>query len=722
MKHPAEIELKKVGTNNLQDIDVSFPIGALSVVTGVSGSGKSSLVFDTLYGEAYRRYVESLSSFARQYLKALPKPKVGSVENLPPAIAVKQARSGATSRSTVGTMTEIADLLRVVFTHLSEIYCFHCDLPVKKYSGEQIAKEVQASRRGEKVLILAPLKSWKGMKGTELKTQLGAQGFSRLLLDGEIVKIESVKVAELWDAHVVIDRISVGAGSLRRLAEASTLALKVGRESCAVAAQDSLEKLRVFSAKLECSSCERVFYEPTIALFSFNHPYGACSKCQGFGAEPVIDYKKTIPDMNASLKTKGVAVWNWGKHDEMYYWARDSAKARKISLTKPFSDYTASDWRWLKEGDGKDFNGIEGYYKWLVSKRHKAHYRIHAARYRKYVTCGQCDGARLNQQALACVVDQKNIATVSALSVLELSAWIKSIDALDGKLSSDQERRVMGVKEALEELNARLAYLQKVGLGYISIDRLTRTLSGGEHQRINMARCLGSALTDTMYCLDEPTAGLHVRDSENLLGVLCELRDQGNSVIVVEHEQAVIAGADYLVEIGPEAGHLGGGLTFAGKPKKTKSAKTVQWPAAKQSLRQFMTLTGAETHNLKKVTVKIPTGAMTAVCGVSGSGKTSLIQHTLYPLLSRFYGKEPEALSTEPVAKGIGPPKALEQFSQVVLVSQAQIGRSTRSNIVTYLGIFDHVRKLLASTAAAKKSRLQPGSFSFNTPGGRCER
>lgn len=720
------IELLGVATNNLHEIDVRFPLGAVSVVTGVSGSGKSSLVFDTLYGEAYRRYVESLSSFARQYLKALPKPELRGVRNLPPAIAVKQQQSGATSRSTVGTATELDDLLRVLFTHLAKIHCTKCGSLVERENHESVATKVEGAFAGRKVLVAAPLHLWGKISAKELKSQLEAQGFTRLLTGEQVVKLGEAKAADLKGAAVVVDRVTVQADSMSRLREAAQLAFKVGRGVLWIVPEG--DGREVFSQGLDCPKCGLEYLEPSPALMSHNHPLGACPTCQGFGYASDVDFDKVIPDRDKSLVTKGVSAWNFGKFAEYYVWAKASAKRNKIDYEKPFAEYSPTEWEWLLNGEGRDYDGILGFFAYLDSKKYKAHYRIHSARFRRYALCEACKGGRLNDKALAARLEGRNLAEVNALSVDAASLWLKGLEQnrSGGQVAKAGEAAsVMGVGEALEEARARLDYLAKIGVGYLTLSRPARTLSGGELQRINMARCLGSALTDTLFCLDEPSAGLHARDSGNLLEIIHELRDQGNTVVMVEHERHLISGADHVIEIGPKAGHEGGNVVYAGPAAGAPGVKRSPLGVAEASKVRdlpFFELKNARTNNLKDVTVRIPIGALTAVCGVSGSGKTSLIQHTLYPLLARVLGQSVDRGSgTLPDADGVFPVKAIKAHGEVMLVSQAGLGRSSRSNIATYLGIMDEVRKQLAEQPMAKKLGLTPGSFSFNTAGGRCE-
>jgi excinuclease ABC subunit A len=723
MKEQDFIELDGVETNNLKSLNVKIPLYQLTAVTGVSGSGKSSLVFDTLYAEAYRRYVESLSSFARQYLKAMPKPKIAAVRHLPPAIAVQQSRSGATNRSTVGTLTEMHDILRVVFAQCGRIVCHHCKRPVEKAEPDKMARRIAEDMTGEKVMMTAPLDAWEALSDKELRSLLQGQGFIRVWISGELIRLEDVKKLEREKTWVVVDRISVDQDAMKRLSEASSLVLRLGRGRAGVIGSDG--QVTEFSKRLVC--CGIQYAEPTMALFSFNHPIGACQTCQGFGSSTELDDLKIIPDKTSSLHEKGIICWNFGDHSVCYNDAVKSAAARKWDLRrKPFGEYSDAEKQWLWDGDGKSYTGIRGYFAWLDSKRYKTHYRIHAARFRKYVTCPTCHGQRLNDRALAIQVLGKSINQVAKLEVRHLINWFGDIESSGIKTVSGRELSGQGIEEAILEAKSRLGYLTKMGLSYLSMERSAKTLSGGELQRINMSRCLGSILTDTLFCLDEPTSGLHARDSENLLSVIRELQSQGNTVVVVEHEKTIISNADHFIEIGPKAGHEGGHIVYQGQPSSYRqrllSAQKVN-DAASVS-RVFLSLEGATVHNLKNVSVKLPVGTMTAVCGVSGSGKTSLIKHTLYPLLEAKYARlrdEVEKPVPDDVTGKVGPDAVIRTFSDVLMVSQIALGRSSRSTIATYLDVMDHIRKLFANQDAAKRLGLTPGSFSFNSAGGRCE-
>jgi excinuclease ABC subunit A len=716
--------MQKVRTHNLKGFDAEIPLSKYTVVTGVSGSGKSSLVFDTLYGESYRRYVESLSSYARQYLKALPRPAVEEVENLPASIAVQQSRQGQSNRSTVGTMTELLDVLRILYTHLSDIVC--CGHIIRKDNGESISRELLAENgpgEAARVLVLAPLAAWKHLKAKDLKAHLEAQGFSRAFVDGEVVRIEKTTAKALREGYVIVDRVQVEAANHRRLADSIDLALRLGRGTMVIHAPDSHWE-RAFNSALKCPSCETLYHEPSLSLFNFNHPLGACESCQGFGRVPRLDPAKVIPDTEQSLATKGVAAWNFGQHVAYYREAWKSAENHGIDLDRPFSSYTKDEWDWLFFGDADGrFGGIEGYFAWLDRKKYKPHYRIHAARFRKYVVCPDCAGRRLKPEALHCLIDGRHIAELCEITLDQLQEWFKKLSQ-DGQEGTGRHSKLaMGAREAIDEGLVRLRYLRKIGLGYLSLNRLTKSLSGGESQRLQMARSLGNALTATLFCLDEPSSGLHPRDSHNLLGVILELRDQGNTVVVVEHEKVLIDGADHLIEIGPEAGHKGGELIHAGSTAQRQPATVpFEWsPWQSTDSTKFLKLSGARTLNLKNITAQIPFEALTVVCGVSGSGKTSLVQHTLYPLVARVLGHQVDNLAVEPEAQRVSPLAQIRQWQDCVLVSQEGIGRSTRSTIATYLDLYGEIRQRYAQTRLAKARKLKPGYFSFNVAGGRCE-
>ena len=716
------IHLKGVTGNNLQGFDLTIPLHKFTVVTGKSGSGKSSLVFDTLYGEAYRRYVESLSSFARQYMQAMPKPALSAAQNLPAAIAVKQAKAGQSNRSTVGTMTEILDLVRIIFTHLSRIEC--CGSTVRKYSPHAIAELLIADYPDAKLMVMAELPEYEGISFAVLQKQLFEQGFTRALVAGSVQKIAAIGEDDLRGSPIVINRLQAKSSAKASLMEASQLALQLGQGELLIQIGEETKR---FSQILKCDHCATVYPEPTPQLFNFNSPLGACEDCQGFGRVPVLDRSKIIPDLGGSLQDEGVAPWNFGQHRSYYDKAISSAQTRGIAASRVFGDYTKAELEWLYAGDtGKKagrYKGIAGYFEWLATKKYKAHLRIHSARFHRYVQCPRCNGERYRELISAYQIDGLTLPASCKLTLANLASWVQSLTQKFTNAPNESQRGV-GLQDAYEEISQRLYYLNKIGVHYLSLDRTTPTLSGGEIQRINMARSLGSRLTETLFCLDEPSSGLHPRDSQNLLEIIYELRDQGNTVVVVEHEQGLIQGADEQVEIGPKAGAEGGQLVYQGPPRSGASAE-LPWAAAESASvqsgqPQWLEIRDVATHNLKGVTAKFLWQGINVVCGVSGSGKTSLVRHSLYPLLLDHIDQK----TKEKVVSSCGSLQRsplLEEIAAVVLVGQEGLGRSTRSNIATYLGIFTEIRKLLAQTLDAKLAKLGPGAFSFNVKGGRCE-
>ena len=718
------IVVNDVKTNNLKGFSVKFPLGKLSVVTGVSGSGKSSLVFDTLYGEAYRRYVDSLSSFARQYLKVLDRPAVSSIQNLPPAIAVGQSKSGSSSRSTVGSLTEISDVLRLIFSHLAVPHCSQGHGPVEKANPKFMWLHVSSKYPDKSLSIMASLQKWRGMKPGELKSSLEELGFTRLWSGGKVVKLEDLKTVKAESCAVIIDRFVISKDNKARFFDSVGTAFKVGRGSLEIHIEEDVLK---YSQALECTQCGETATSPNSSILNFNHPLGACQQCQGYGMEAVIDWKKVFADLDSSIHGDGIVPLNFGGHTSYYKDIKKSATQIGFDIKKPFSSYTDHDWEWIKFGtpsSGKkksSFLGMKDYFDWLDSKKYKPHYRMHAARFRKYITCSACLGDRLGAAGRYALIDGESIGQVHRKTIDELTLWISKVEAAYQGSHDEIDQSGIGLNDAFWELKSRLGYLEKIGLSYLSPARLSKTLSGGELQRISMARCLGSALTDTLFCLDEPTAGLHAKDSSRLLLVLKELRDLGNTVVVVEHEPLIFEGSDHLIEIGPGAGFRGGDLVFSGSPSKVKIG-TVDFPfREKVKWAHFIKLEGVKTHNLKNIDVRFPLGALIGVAGVSGSGKTSLIMHSLYPSLVKALGIEQEYATSEPDVRGFYPENVSTILSAVDLVSQGGLGRSSRSTIVTYLGVMEGIRKLFAAQPEAKARKLMPGAFSFNVPGGRCE-
>ncbi len=713
------ISLRGVSTHNLQHVDVDFPLGQITTVTGRSGSGKSSLVFDTLYAESYRRYVDSLSSYARQYMKALPRAPVKSIHNLPAAIALQQGRASGNRRSTVATLTELDTLLQNLYTHVSTPHCPKCDTALHQDHLPGIYAQVLEKFQGQPLLFLCSFTLWKEVPWRELKGFLQEQGYSRYWKSkGGVASIEEAKDRSFDDAWLILDRISVTATKEKRIVETIEKALRLGRGLFRVL--DTTESFTEFSNRFWCSSCSIEVEKPKFAFFSFQHPLGACPTCQGFGREAVLDWQKIIPDHTASIHTKGIACLNFGSHDEYYADMRKSAKQMGIDTKKPFSAYTDKEWKWLKSGQdtgtGHEFSGIHGYFIWLDSKKYKPHYRIHSAKYRTYVTCPTCTGMRFHPETNRYRIAGCTLGALYHKPIEALHSWLEAV-----QLSQENTPTYEAISELFTEMQHRTQYLQKIGVGYLTLHRSARTLSGGELQRIHMARCLGSALTDTLFCLDEPTAGLHAKDSTNLLEVIRELQRQGNTIVMIEHDPTLIRGSDSLVEIGPQAGHLGGHVTYSGPTHAYPASETLTPLRHTPLAKRWITLKGARTHNLQDITVQIPLGKLTTVCGVSGSGKTSLIRHTLYEALQDKRSETPEETETEALYRSLTPKAHIDSLAEVLWVQQQSLSRSSRSCIGTYLGILDRIRKIYAEQPLAVKLGLTASSFSFNRAGGRCE-
>ena len=702
--------------NNLKNINVEIPKNQLVVITGLSGSGKSSLAFDTLFAEGQRRYVESMSSYARQFLGRMTKPDVDYIHGLSPAVAIEQKVNTSNPRSTVGTSTEIYEYLKLLFARIGRTYSPVSGVEVKRHSVSDVVDHILSLDEGTRVLILAPLAD---SKERPLRSQidiLHQEGYQRIMVKGTIVKIEDAANIELGDnVQLVVDRIDVHHGDdeqRARIAESVQSAFFEGRGTCLVNDVP-------FSNRFEADGI--TFEKPNPNFFSFNNPYGACPVCQGYGHVIGIDENTVIPNKSRSIYENAVVCWNG---DKMQEWKRDFIRHAAVidfPIHTPYYHLTPEQKDLLWNGDGT-FPGINGFFKWVESQSYKIQYRVMLARYRGRTVCPECHGRRLRKDADYVKVAGRSISELVEIPVNTLASWF---DTLDTQLT---EHELEIAERILSELRNRISYLMDVGLGYLTLNRASNTLSGGESQRINLATSLGSSLVGSMYILDEPSIGLHSRDTDRLIKVLRRLRDLGNTVIVVEHDEDIIRSADWLIDIGPEAGRLGGEVVFSGAPANLKKAKqsltadyllgrrTIDIPSSRRPWRDRISIHGAYANNLKQVDVDIPLGVMTVVTGVSGSGKSTLIRRVLYDVLQhRFDG------AADYVGNCMAVDGDILRISAVEMVDQNPIGRSSRSNPATYMKVFDEIRALYAKQPLAKTRGYKAGFFSFNVEGGRCE-
>lgn len=715
-----EIYIKNAHLNNLKHIDVLIPKNKLIVITGVSGSGKSSLAFDTIYAEGQRRYVESLSSYARQFLGKLEKPKVDDIKGLAPSIAIQQKVISSNPRSTVGTSTEIYDYLKLLFARVGRTYSPISGQEVKKDSVSDVIDFIKNSEKDAVFLLTVPL-VFEISNFAELLNTLKVSGFTRLEVNGNLAGIEDLEsfgfVPEKdMQIHLVIDRFSYQEDEsfLQRLADSVQMAFYEGR-GILFLKNTTQEAVHEFSNKFELDGIE--FLEPNVHFFSFNNPYGACPTCEGYGKVIGIDEDLVVPNKNLSVFEDAVSAW---RGESMSEWKKDFIKkAKDFPIHKPYFQLSKEQKQFLWKGDkSKSFPSVDNFFRMLEENLYKIQYRVMLSRYRGKTLCPTCEGLRLREETSWVKIDRHNIQSFIELPLDELLPLIKSL-----KLT-EYEQEV--AKRLLYEITTRIEFLLKVGLGYLTLNRTSNTLSGGESQRINLATSLGSSLVGSIYILDEPSIGLHSRDTENLIQVLKNLRDLGNTVIVVEHDEDVMRAADYIIDIGPEAGYLGGELVFAGNFEDLKNADSltsnylngtlqIEVPKTRRKAKEFISIKGARQNNLKNVDVQIPLENLVVISGVSGSGKSTLMKEILTTGIQIQLGMGGKKSDYDSVEF----PKKL--IKNIELIDQNPIGKSSRSNPVTYLKAYDDIRDLFAKQKLSKMMGYKAKHFSFNVDGGRCD-
>ncbi len=793
------ISVRGAREHNLKAVDVDIPRESLTVITGLSGSGKSSLAFDTIYAEGQRRYVESLSAYARQFLERMEKPDVDRIEGLCPAIAIRQKNAVRNPRSTVGTTTEIHDYLRLLYARVGRTFCRNCGQEVVRESPEVVARRLAALPEGTRLvlgfdmpIVAVPAEPVSGNGNgyetadelneaegdlpltmdesssaaaaaaqttavTETLDALRRRGFGRLLVDGRAVDLDEA-MGQIdaagpgapsplpTELRVVVDRIRVQPGVESRLTDSietayvegggAAFAYELPDASAAKAGSahgpgDPLEagtgaggpstgRFHLFSERFECRPCGISYEDPQPRLFSFNNPFGACPTCHGFGNVIELDLDLVVPDPTKSIVQNAIEPWTKPHYRPNLADLKKAARKAGLRLDVPWQDLTDEERRFVIEGDGEDYEGIRGFFDWLERKKYKVHVRVFLSRYRGYLTCPECGGARLRREARDVKVGGRAIDEVSALTVLDAQQFFAALQL------TEKESTIAG--KVLGEIRRRLAFLSDVGLDYLTLDRLSSTLSGGEAQRINLATSLGAALVGTLYVLDEPSVGLHPRDNNRLIAILRQLRDQGNSVVVVEHDADMIRVADHVVDLGLGAGEQGGKVVYSGAlegllhesrsltAKYLRTELAIPVPATRhKGTGQTLRVIGASEHNLKNITVEIPLNTLTCITGVSGSGKSTLVHEIIHPAVKRAKG------SWETRVGALRKIEGTEYVTDAVLIDQAPIGRTPRSNPVTYLKAFDPIRELFASTKDARSRGLTASHFSFNVPGGRCE-
>jgi len=699
-----KIILRGVRVHNLKNIDLDVPLYKLIVVTGVSGSGKSSLAFDTLYAEGQRRYIESLSSYARQFLERMDKPDADLIEGITPAIAIQQKAATKNPRSTVATVTEIHDFLRVLFARVGAIHCLTCGRPVRRDTIDSVVETLFRLPPRSPLLISF---SWPLEKGHAL---LKKEGFFRIIQDDRVLDLEKARLPKKGTVDVFVDELALDPEERERLADSLETAFKKGDGRVKVRVRGGDEFL--FSDKLECKIDGMIYEDPFPNLFSFNSPQGACPECHGFGDLAVLDEDKVIPDRSLSLEAGAVEPWT---KPVSRWWMKEllrQARRKGIPTNIPYQSLSPEEKRFVMEGSSP-YEGIKGFFDWLQTKKYKVQVRVFLSRYRKYVPCPACRGTRLNPRALSVKINGRSIGEVTRKTVREASTFFSSLEL------TPYETQV--AEKLVVEIQNRLKFLLEVGLDYITLDRMTFTLSGGEAQRINLAAALSASLVGTLFVLDEPSIGLHARDNHRLIEILRSLKDLGNTVLVVEHDPEIMRAAEHLIDLGPMAGEAGGEVLYSGpmdeflrRPDSLtaqylRNEKRIAVPERRRRGAGYLEIKDAHKHNLKHLDVRIPLGTLTCITGVSGSGKSSLLHDVLY------LGWTGEA------GNGFREIRGRELVDKVIMVDQSPLSTSPRSIPATYTKAMDGIRDLFSGTREARAMGFKPGAFSFNTAGGRCE-
>ncbi|HEX2928480.1 MAG TPA: excinuclease ABC subunit UvrA, partial [Candidatus Binatia bacterium] len=713
------IHIRGAKQNNLKNLDIEIPLNSLTVVTGVSGSGKSTLAFDILYAEGQRRYVESFSAYARQFLDRMDKPDVESIEGIPPTIAIDQSRPVRTSRSTVGTMTELHDHFKLLFSKIATLHCRGCGRVVERDSAPSVYAKLASLPEGTPVVLTFPLPP-SSVAWEEVRSGLRQAGFHRLLVERSIRELDELDAPPGGDEalQIIVDRLALRSQNKKRIVDSLEQAFHYGKGRLNLFLPEENWRCEPFSNQLHCPYCDISYRNPLPNLFSFNSPLGACETCRGFGRVIDIDLDLVIPDPGKSLSDGAIKPWiNRARRTRRML---DFCERKKIPTKKPWGELSEKQKELIIEGDG-EFRGIRGWFRRLERRSYRMHVRVLLARYRTYLMCPDCQGTRLKPDALYYRIDGKNVAQVSAMSVAvahQFFTGLKPAGALDQVASL-----------ILDEIRRRLSYLVGVGLEYLTLDRQSRTLSGGELERVDLTTAIGSSLVNTLYVLDEPSIGLHPRDSRRLVEILHRLRANQNTVVVVEHDPEIIKECDHIIDLGPKAGEQGGEIMFAGsyedllKDETSLTAaylsqrKTIPFPTKnrKPLPQRALKIKGARANNLKNIDVDIPLGVLVCITGVSGSGKSSLVDEVLHRNVKKL--KEAPAASVTDCESIAG----IDKISEIVLVDQSPVGTTPRSNPATYMKAFDGVRRLFAAADLSRLRGYTPSTFSFNVEGGRCE-